>query len=101
MLIYPDFEKEFIVHTDASLVAIGGVLSQIGEDGQEHPIAFCSRTLNAHERNYTVTERECLAVIHSYKQFRVYLHGRRFKVVTDHSSLRWLQNLKEPEGRLA
>ena len=57
--------------------------------------------LNQAERNYTVTERECLAVIYSYQQFRVYLHGTKFKVVTDHASLQWLKNLKEPEGRLA
>ena len=101
ILRYPDFNREFIVQTDASLTAVGGVLSQIGEDGEEHPVAYCSRTLNVHERNYTVTERECLAVIYAYKQFRVYLHGVHFKVVTDHASLRWLQNLREPEGRLA
>jgi hypothetical protein len=101
VLAYPDFTKKFIVQTDASLTAIGGVLSQISDDGEEHPVAYCSRTLNIHERNYTVTERECLAVIYSCKQFRVYLHGQEFTVVTDHSSLQWLRNLKEPEGRLA
>ena len=64
-------------------------------------MAYCSYALLSQERNYTVTERECLAVIYSYKQFCVYLHGVKFTVVTNHSSLRWLQELKEPEGRLA
>ena len=40
-------------------------------------------------------------MIEAYKQFRVYIHGTKFTVVTDHASLRWLQNLKEPEGSLA
>ena len=101
ILMYPDFSKQFIVQTDASLTAVGGVLSQINDLGEEHPVAYCSRTLNPAERNYTVTERECLAVIYSYQQFRVYLHGTKFKVVTDNSSLQWLKTLKEPEGRLA
>ena len=40
-------------------------------------------------------------MIYSYKQFQTYIHGTKFSVVTDHSSLQWLQNLKEPEGQLA
>ena len=95
ILMYPDFSKQFIVQTDASLTAVGGVLSQINDLGEEHPVAYCSRTLNPAERNYTVTERECLAVIYLYQQFRVYLHGTKFKVVTDHSSLQWLKYLKD------
>lgn len=101
VLMYPDFDKPFVVQTDASLNAVGAVLSQLDDKGLEHPVAYASRTLNTHERNYTVTERECLAVIYAYKQFRTYLHGVKFQVVTDHASLTWLQNLKEPEGRLA
>ena len=86
--MYLDFNKPFIVQTDASLTAICGVLSQYDDNGKEYPVAYCSRTLNVHEKNYTVTERECLAVIYSYKQFQVYLHGQHFTVVTDHASLR-------------
>ena len=51
ILAYPDFEKEFIVQTDANQTAVGAVLSQIGADNLEHPVSFCSRTLNNHERN--------------------------------------------------
>lgn len=97
----PIFKRQFIVHTDALLTAIGAVLAQIGDDGEEHPIAYCSRTLNVHKRIYTITEHKCLAVIYAYKHFRVYLHGVHFKVVTDHALHFWLQNLREPEGRLA
>lgn len=51
---------------------------------------------------YTVTERECLAIVHSLKKWRFYLHGgAKFLVMTDHQSLHWLMNMKEPKGRLA
>ena len=68
------------MQTNASLTAIGGALSQINNQGEEHPVAYCSRTLNQAERNYTVTEHGCLEVIYYYQQFRVYLHGTKFKV---------------------
>ena len=83
LLAYPNFNKEFIIQTDASLTAVGAVLSQLDNEGFEHPVAYSSRVLNKHERNYTVTERECLAVIYAVKQFRVYVHGVEFTVVTN------------------
>ena len=58
-----------MIQTDASLYAVGAVLLQVSADGIERPIAYCSRSLNKHKRNYTVTERECLAVIYALKQF--------------------------------
>lgn len=76
-------------------------MSQVGEDREEHPVAYVSRTLNVYKRNYTVTEKEFLEVIYACKQFQVYIHSTKFTVVTDHASLSWLSNLKEPEERLA
>lgn len=90
-----------MIHNNTSLTAVGAVLFQLDNKGLKHPVAYASRTLNVHKRNYTVTERKCLAVIYACKQFWVYIHGVRFTVVTDHVSLAWLQSLKEPEGQLA
>lgn len=100
ILAYPDFALPFILATDASNVGMGAVLSQM-QNGDERVIAYASWTFSSAQRNYSVTERECLAVITSMKYFRPYLAGNSFSLITDHSSLKWLLQLKEPTGRLA
>lgn len=96
----PDFNKQFYIAADASDVGIGGVIYQ-KEEGIETVVAYCSRTLNPAERNYSVTERECLAVLHSLETFRPYIEGTKVIVYSDHASLVWLKNLKKPSGRLS
>ena len=74
------------VAVDASPYGIGAVLSHVTE-GEEHPIAYASRTLDSAERNYSQTEREGLAVVYGVKKFHQYLVGLRFQVCTDHKPL--------------
>lgn len=100
ILAYPNFEKPFILYTDASTFALGAILSQKGEDNKVHVIAYASRTLNKHERNYSITELECLAVVWSVKHFHHYLQGQRFTVITDHAALKYLLKMTNPVGRL-
>ena len=100
ILAHPDFSKTFILDTDASNEAIGAVLSQ-EIDGKERPIAFVSRTLTKPERRYCITRKELLAIVFFVKHFKHYLYGKQFIVRTDHGSLRWLLNFKNPEGQLA
>lgn len=101
VLTHPDFSKPFLVQCDASLTGVGSVLCQVGEDGQEHPIAFMSKKLNAAQRNYSVTELECYAAVLSVKKFRPYIEGMKFTIITDHASLKWLMGQKDLGGRLA
>ena len=100
ILTYPDFSKEFILHTDASATALGAVLCQ-EKEGVEHVIAYWSRQLNKPERNYSTIEREALATVAAIKEFYPYLYGFPFKLFTDHNPLTALKGLKDVGGRLA
>jgi hypothetical protein len=100
ILAYPDHSGRFVLDTDASAYGIGAVLSQ-EQGGQEKVIAFASRTLSRSEKNYCVTRRELLAVVYFVKYFRPYLYGSCFTIRTDHGSLRWLINFRNPEGQVA
>lgn len=101
VLSHPDFKRPFVIQCDASMTGVGSVLYQLDGDGNEHPIAFMSRKLNAAQRNYNVTELECLAAVLSVKKFRAYIEGMPFKIITDHASLKWLMSHKDLSGRLA
>ena len=99
VLTSPEEAKPFTLHTDASGIGIGAVLSQ-DINGTDKPIAFYSRRLKPAEARYSVTEQECLGVVEAVRHFRVYLSGRPFRVVTYHRSLVYLHAMKDENGRL-
>ena len=72
---------------DASNYRIGTVLSHVDAKGQEHPIAFVSRTLSQCEKNYSQVEKEALSLIFGIRKFHKYVYGRHFTLVTDHRPL--------------
>jgi hypothetical protein len=96
---YPDFKKGFIVTCDASSTAIGGVLSQ-GPLGHDLPVAYASRALTKAERNYSTVERELTAIVWRCKQFRPYIWGRKFTIVTDHKPFTWIFKMNDPNSRI-
>ena len=90
VLVYPRFDAEFFLGTDASGTGLGAVLSQKQTDSTVRPIAFASRTLQPHERNYDISELEGFGVVWAVKHFRHYLYGHRCTVLTDHEALKSL-----------
>jgi hypothetical protein len=74
------------------------VLVQRDDEGREYVIAYASRSNNRTERNYFSYAGECLATVWGVSHFRVYLHGRRFVLLTDHEPLKWLMTNEKLTG---
>ena len=98
----PDWELPFHIYCDASAVAVGSTLCQpSGKGNRDYPVAFASRQLNPAEKNYTTTERECLAMILSVKKFRHYLLMNKVVFFVDHMAIKYLVNKADLSGRIA
>jgi hypothetical protein len=87
ILRMPDFQKPFILRTDASDFAFGAALVQV-HDGLEHPISFHSGSFSEGQReNWPTWKREGFAVVSAIKRWHHYLADEKFTVVTDHEAL--------------
>ncbi|KAG8501232.1 hypothetical protein CXB51_003367 [Gossypium anomalum] len=86
----PESGKEFVVYSDASLNGLGCVLMQEGK-----VVAYASRQLKPHERNYPTHDLELAAVVFALKIWRHYLYGEKYRVYTDHKSLKYLMSQKD------
>ncbi|MGL5707185.1 MAG: reverse transcriptase domain-containing protein, partial [Aeromonas sp.] len=96
----PDPENEFILTTDASQHAIGAILSQKNKQGSEEIIYTFSKGLDKAQMNYSVTDKELLAVIKGLEFFRSYLIGKPFVLKTDHKALEYLWSAKNMNSRM-
>ena len=88
----PQFEFQFTLEVDASERGVEAVLSQAGEDGRDHPVAFYSKKLDKHKKNYATIEKEALAILMALQHFEVYVSSTKAPVHirTDHNpSLSW------------
>nr|GEV73567.1 putative pol polyprotein [Tanacetum cinerariifolium] len=98
ILIAPDWDIPFELMCDASDFAIGAVLGQ--HQGKHfRPIHYACKTITEAESNYTITEKEMLAVVYAFEKFRSYLIMNKSIVYTDHSALKYLFAKKDSKAR--
>ena len=103
LLAHADPHQPFLLETDASDYAISGVLSQTQPDGSLHPVGFFSRKLTPAEINYDIHDKELLAIITCFKEWRHHLLGaqHQISVVTDHKNLLYFADSKHLNRRQA
>jgi len=90
VLVIPDTSKPFEVYCDASYQGLGCVLMQ-----DRRVMAYASRQLKNHEKNYPTHDLKLAAVVFALKIWRHYLYGAQFQVFSDHKSLKYLFDQKE------
>lgn len=96
ILAYFDPKKKTVLEADASNWASGGVLSQYGEDGMLHPVAYFSAKHSPQECNYEIYDKELLAIIKTLEEWRPELEGieEEFEIITDHKNLQHFMTTK-------
>jgi hypothetical protein len=85
ILVLPDVHKPFPVYCDASYTRLGCVLMQ-----EVKVVAYSSRQLKVHEKNYPTHDLELAAVVRALKTWRHYLYGQKCDIYTDHKSLKYI-----------
>ncbi|MFN9904848.1 MAG: Ty3/Gypsy family RNase HI domain-containing protein, partial [bacterium] len=85
------------LYVDASDVAIGGVLIQVSDQGQQQVIAFISKKFTTSAARWSVIEKECFAIFYSCSKLRYYLFAKEFTVLTDHNNLLWMEASEVPK----
>ncbi|XP_011270209.1 hypothetical protein CAOG_08609 [Capsaspora owczarzaki ATCC 30864] len=103
VLAYPDTSRPFEIFSDASDLALGGVLMQRSESGDGlHPVAYYSRVLTKPEINYSVYDKELLAILECLREWRHYVCGSgKITVWSDHRNLQWFTETRELTAREA
>jgi transposase InsO family protein len=91
-----DWAKDVILETDASDYVSAGILSQLGDDGILRPVAFFSKKHTATECNYEIYDKELMAIIRCFEEWRPELEGAPspIKVITDHRNLEYFTTTK-------
>jgi len=95
----PDWALPFEIMCDASDFAVGAILGQ-RMDKKHRVIYYAFKTLDEAQQNYTVTEKEMLAIVYAFDKFCSYLVGSKVIVYTDHAAIRYLMTKKDSKPRL-
>ena len=101
VLGFPNLDGDYILYTDASDVGVGAVLAQENEQGDIYVISYASKAFSGSEKHWTTTEKEAYAIVWALQYFHPYVYGRKVTIYTDHKALKWLRDIKQPNGKLA
>jgi len=96
ILCHFDYDQEIIVETDASNYVSAGILSQYDDDGVLHPVAFYSKKHSPAECNYEIYDKELMAIVRAFEEWRPHLEGSRhpIQVLSDHKDLEYFMSTK-------
>jgi hypothetical protein len=83
------------VEVDASGFATGGIMTQKYPDGSWHPVTYRSQSMSKEEHNYEIYDREMLGIIRAFEDWRHFLEGISFEVVTDHINIEWWTTMRD------
>ena len=100
VLVHPMHDRPYHLYVDASDFAVGAVLAQVDENGEEHVIHYLSQQLNRTQRKWATIEKEAWALVVALKKFRQYLLGAQFVVYTDHKPLKSLFTAEMKNARI-
>ena len=100
ILAFADTRRPFFISVDASGTAIGYILGQKDSEGREVVISYGGRALRGTELKWSICERECLALVEAIKHFHPYISHSHFTVYSDNIALKWLQKIRDENGRL-
>ena len=95
-----EWKQPFNIHSDASDLSAGGVLSQTDENGKKRPIAFCSRKFDETQRTWSTIEREALAVFEASERFNMWIFSSKIRVHSDHKPLTYLTEAAPNSAKL-
>ena len=101
VLSYPRYNHDFTLETDAFVLDLGAVLSQVQDDGRLHPVSYASRALSVPEKNYSITELETLAVVWTMFHYHHHLYCHTVTVITDHTAVKAVLETPSPTGKHA
>ena len=92
LLVYPKFDRSFLVTCDASDTALRGIVSQLDDQQRERLVRSCSSALKGAEQNYSTLDREALAIKFTLDRNRFLLLGHEITMQSDHQPLKYLFN---------
>jgi len=96
-LFHPNYELKWYLYVDASDAAVGGVLIQVKEDGEQQVVAFVSKKFSSSSIRWSTIEKEAFSMFYACMKLKYYLFAKQFTMLTDHNNLLWMEASEVPK----